>query len=115
MKIRQGFVSNSSSSSFLIIGTKDSDLIQRLAEKDNFDGSNSGYGFAGDGDKLMYYGNQYDGDWDSGSVAGLDGQLILEMMTLPQARVHVQKIFQSLGVDVDEDEIDLHYGEMSSE
>ena len=35
MKIRQGFVSNSSSSSFCIIGVQDENLIRSLAKKEN--------------------------------------------------------------------------------
>jgi hypothetical protein len=35
MKVRMGFVSNSSSSSFLCIGVEDTDLIQELLKAEN--------------------------------------------------------------------------------
>lgn len=114
MKIRNGFVSNSSSSSFLVIGTDNTSLIDELAQADHFDDSSGGYGVAGEGDELVYYGMQYDGHFDYG-YAGVEAADLLERMTLPQARIFVQEIFLKLGVEVDVEDIDLYYGEMSSE
>lgn len=81
MKIRNGFVSNSSSSSFCIIGVHVSETdYDKIQEMDSII----------DGDFVFYHGDEY------GSVFGLYPDSILETHTLAEAR----QIFKNKLTDV---------------
>lgn len=113
MKTRNGFVSNSSSSSFCVIGTENSLYLDLLKEKDALnteDPEHIGYGMAGKGKtaELDWWENYGDLTCVGVNVS------ILEKKTLPAARKHVQKIFKKIGVDVPLAQIDIIYGSASS-
>ena len=119
MKTRDGFVSNSSSTSFCIVGVERQSIISELMEKDGFV-DDGGYGVAGHGKngELIYYGRRFYNDgvmvWDTGAV-GVEAKELLERMTLPQARHYVRELLKNIGVDVRTSDIDLRYGEASNE
>lgn len=109
MKTRIGFVSNSSSSSFLIIGVCNSLLLQKVAEADGLDMEDFPYlcyGSYQSKSGLEYYG------CDEPTYVGISVGDLLETMTLPEARLHVREIIrQKVGVDVPVDKLELYYGE----
>jgi len=119
MRCRDGFVSNSSSTSFCVIGIERQTVIAELMEKDGFV-DDGGYGIAGHGrnEELLYYGRGFNNDgemvWESGAV-GVEARELLERMTLPQARHYVRELLKGVGVGVRTSDIDLRYGEASSE
>jgi hypothetical protein len=110
MKFRQGFVSNSSSTSFCIIGTDDTSIIQQLALAEGKDfecdknlnfhyGVNSGKYINFFGDDRPYY-------------AGADAKPILETMTLIEARKYfVKYVKEKLHRTISVDNVDLFFGE----
>jgi hypothetical protein len=118
MKIRNGFVSNSSSSSFCIIGTTYDSEIGKLvhAEEKNYghydkdgdwvDGTDyMGYG-CDTGEVISFYGDS------QVEYAGVDAEPLLEQYSLPQAREAFVKLCkEKLNVDIDPRWVDLHYGE----
>jgi hypothetical protein len=119
MKIRNGFVSNSSSSSFCIIGTTYNSEIAKLvkAEGKNFthydeeseswiEGTDYlGYG-CDSGKVVMFYGD------DGPEYVGVEAVDLLEQHSLPEARKAFCKLVKEcLNVDIDPRFVDLHYGE----
>jgi len=110
MKIRLGFVSNSSSSSFCLVGTSKKWIIDELAAKE-------GLNFGKDGNDVLSYGNCsgnhviFVGS-DGPEVVGIEILKLLEDYNLKELR----QIFRDLvkdkfNVDVPIKSIDLHYGE----
>ena len=121
MKTRLGFVSNSSSSSFLCLGVEDISIIKKMLEaedlKKNADGyyEEEGYGSLS-GKTVMFYGNSGDDNW---YAAGLDeGEVVklLENNSLKEARLKFQKLIKNkLKIEIPENKIKLLFGESSSE
>jgi hypothetical protein len=121
MKVRTGFVSNSSSSSFLCVGVSDKGLIDQLLEAEGFKEEEEGSGYEGEGYGALegkvvnFYGSSACG-WQA---AGLDEDVtkkLLEKMILPEARKEfVKRIEKKLGLTIDEKKVDLLFGEASSE
>lgn len=113
MKFRNGFVSNSSSSSFLIVGVSDDSLMRQIAEKDGkyFDGEyqdvDCNYG-VDSSSTINYYGS-----WGEPYYMGVDISDKLENQILPELRKEFQeKIKEEYGIDIPLDKIKLHYGEV---
>jgi len=117
MKIRMGFVSNSSSSSFCIIGTENSDLIRKLAEAENksfdYDGEDwdddkydyFGYG-CNEGEVIDFYGDE------SPYYAGIDLKKFGEDISIKEMKkLFIKKVKKELGVDVEEEDVALLFGE----
>ena len=113
MKIRKGFVSNSSSSSFLIVGITDSNLMKQIAVKDgkfeNGDYCNlsCNYGVDTSG-RVCYFGG-----WGEPQYIGDPIEKSLEEKTLPILRKEFQqKIKKVFNLEIPLDKIKLHYGEV---
>lgn len=109
MKIRTGFVSNSSSSSFCIIGVADYDLGRELMRKEGFtltgvdeeervdtDSSNSCYNggnwwISGKETILKYYGDYYEG---IAYYVGVDAENFLVDRSIEQAKKEFSRASQ---------------------
>lgn len=116
MKIRTGFVSNSSSSSFCVIGVNDEKLVRRLAEAE---GKKYSYDDNEEWDDYLPFGH------DEGNVvnffsrgegipvvSGIDLTYFGENKTIREMRFEVQeRIKKELGVDVELHKIKLIFGE----
>lgn len=120
MKIRSGFVSNSSSCSFLIVGVgnyRDPRLAQ-LAEADKW---TEGWGGYHTGETLVFLGSEYDytgnepGNFQPYYV-GVEAELALkDGKTVTELKQEFIEKAKALGVTFAENEVNLHYGEVSSE
>ena len=116
MKIRTGFVSNSSSSSFCIIGTDEAKYIKQLMdaeglslacsyEDDSEEGEYLSYGVA-EGKVVNFHGSVMV------SYAGVEAEPVLQKMTIPEAAKAFKELVKTkLDVDIPLSEINLHYGE----
>lgn len=112
MKVRVGFVSNSSSSSFLIVGTQDSSIIKAVAQKlGKYDLANNkftvecSYGYKTT-EHFNFYGG-YDPEY-----LGLD--VSKKIKTKPYSEL--VKEFQdtlkkNYDIEIHASDIDLHFGE----
>ena len=117
MKIRTGFVSNSSSSSFCIIGTENANVIYKLlkAEEIDLDSDENNYIDNGViGGKVV---NFYDGvSGEQPYYAGVDAEPLLKETNIPQACKKFQEMVEkSLGVKIPLSSVKFLYGEISSE
>jgi len=141
MKIRNGFVSNSSSSSFCIVGVSDKTFIKILLEKDLGFHKNKQrgcdhperdtpycpqcgelmwvelmtvdtFGYGRDNGKFIsFYGEGPECCYN----AGLDAGDLLEKMTLPEAREYFQKLVKDkYDIDIPLSSIGLRFGEAGS-
>jgi hypothetical protein len=119
MKLRIGFVSNSSSSSYLCLGIKDEDVIQKMLIAEKLSKDQDGY-YTGEGygclvgKDFVYYGGA--GEY---YIGGLSDDATLELLTahnLVEAKKLFTKIlYAKLGIKVDPKAVELLYGESSSE
>jgi hypothetical protein len=118
MKIRAGFVANSSTSSYLLIGVEDNRLIEAFMEAQNI----TFYGVEWDNKKgvldlEMVYGiGDCNGITYAGSdgipfAVGIDAESILENVNIREARIEFQKIAKQWGIDIPISRIKLLYGE----
>ncbi len=109
MKIRTGFVSNSSSSSFCLVGTNNKYVIDELAAKEGLDfedgSAQLGYGSCG-GNHVIFVG------YDEPEVVGIEIDKLLEDHNLKELRqVFHDLVKDKFSVDVPITSIALHYGE----
>ena len=107
MKIRTGFVSNSSSSSFCIIGTRRH--AKDIAEKAGVCDEDFGYGQC-EASGLVFIGTSI----DDCTLAGIDAESLLKTMTIPEAKKHLIKLIKSK-FKIDIAAAVFEYGESSSE
>ncbi len=130
MKIRNGFVSNSSSSSFLIVGITDTDKIKQLILKDDF--VNDGYGTS-TGTEFIYTGCLPEECFDENSnikvdenddiiepeygieihEAGIDASERLKTESFKILKKEFVEKAKKLGVEINPDRVQLLYGESS--
>lgn len=119
MKVRVGFVSNSSSSSFLCLGVSDEETIQKLLDAEGLKKNEAGYfddeGYGQlEGKVVEFYGTSeawYAAGWGEEAVKKL-----LEKMALPEARKKfVTEINKKLKVKLNIKDVDLFFGEASSD
>lgn len=123
MKIRLDFVTNSSSSSFLIVGVEDEGTIKKLLDAENIktdnhrDDDDDDYdeyhnGFVS-GKVLDYYGmNNYL------YYAGLkeDVSIMAETMTLKDMRrKFIETVYEHLNIEINEDKVDFVFGEYGND
>ncbi len=109
MKIRLGFVSNSSSSSFCLVGTSTEWVIDELATKEGLDFEDGSaqldYG-ACHGNNVIFVG------YDEPEVVGIEIDALLEDHNLKQLRQYFQDlVLAKFQVEIPLTAIDLHYGE----
>ncbi len=121
MKIRNGFVSNSSSSSFLIVGVDNFSDV-RLSQLVERDGMEEGFGSYNNGKTLVFLGGAYEYDEKYNPVnyrpyyVGVEAeQALKDGRTVAELKKDFLEKTAALGVTFSEKEVDLHYGEISSE
>jgi hypothetical protein len=91
MKVRNGFVSNSSSSSFVIIGVKRSGEYEEIMENEKFE----------KGIRTLYV-EERDYDYITGVVLSDDDELETTCTTFEQFQEMAQKVATALNVDIKE-------------
>ena len=116
MKVRTGFVSNSSTSSFCIIGVHDGwktrqsgvGIIHHLAEAAGINVDDV-YGVH-EGEILDFIGSEGEIYW-----AGIDAEPLLQTMTIPQACQHFQDLIKNkLDIDIPLEKIHFIYDRIST-
>jgi len=114
MKTRSGFVSNSSSTSFCVIGTSSKEHIEQLAKAEGFWFDESNWALLSwgqeEGKVVTFYGSDHEA-----YVAGIDATKVLARRSIAKARKWFQlEVGTLLGVNIPLNEIDLYYGEAGS-
>lgn len=109
MKTRVGFVSNSSSSSFCIIGVDDPDIAMELAKMEGLvdpDGYTPlGHGYAV-GSVVNIYG------YEKPYWAGIPAEELLKKMTIPKAIRHFKALIkEKFHITIPLGDIGFYYGE----
>jgi hypothetical protein len=128
MKIRTGFVSNSSSSSFLIVGVANSDdkkFNEKIHKLIKLDECTEGWGGTNQGKALVFIGGELAYGVDDDEVYWRDYEpyyvgipafdKLCANLTVRELRLMFIRICKQYGVDFAENEVDLFYGEVSSE
>ena len=124
MKVRNGFVSNSSSCSFLIVGVSayggrdGSDLSETLKEMAKADGCEEmGWGGYSEGKTLVFLGGEEDEEEEyAPDYVGIEAEQDLKNnKTIGELKQEFLTKVKALGFDIPEERVDLHYGEISSE
>jgi hypothetical protein len=117
MKIRDGFVSNSSSTSFAIIGFEaDTETTIELLALDGvnpYDYEDDDYLYlpygSVEGNNLSFYGS------DDAFCIGWDAEELLQEFTIPEAKQHLKEFMEEkFNKKLSLNEITFHYGESSS-
>lgn len=121
MKIRNGFVSNSSSSSFLIVGVNNYGDV-RLSQLAVADGVEDGFGAYNTGKTLVFLGGEYEYDEKYNPIkytpdyVGVEAeQALIDGRTVVELKKEFLEKAEALGITFSEKEVTLYYGEVSSE
>ena len=116
MKIRKGFVSNSSSSSFLIVGISgytNPELMKQFMEAEKKEVCSFKHGQDW-GDLINFYGLGYGVKDPSGvRYAGISIEDLMENRTLPEIKKYFQEmVLNTYKIKIPDEVIKLFYGEM---
>jgi len=107
MKYRIGFVSNSSSSSFCIIGIDKAEIIKELLNKEHISEIRLEFGMM-DGKNVIYYGSDGEIYYAGSSIKEFAEDVSIRDMK----KAFKEKIQSTLGIKLNLQDIKLLYGEI---